>query len=504
MKLTRSSGVLMPISTLFGSDSIGCFGKEAREFVDFLAESGFTWWQVLPFSMADACNSPYKSYSAFGGNPYFVDIRTLAEEGYLTPEELALVHEDTHWVCEYKKLADTRIDLLRLAATRATDEDREAIAAFAAENPYIEQFCTFMGHRAANDDLPWYQWKTEKETGYAALVFETEHFAWQFIQYHFMKQWTALRAYANEHGILILGDIPIYVDYDSCDVWANRDQFRLDETGAPAVVAGCPPDYFAEDGQLWGNPIYDWDKMKDNDFSWWAARIRHMLTLFDGVRIDHVRGLEAYWSIPANAETAREGQWIEGPGEPFLACIRRVVEEVEAETGHGAYIIAEDLGETTPSLEAFVEGSGFPGMRVLQFAFDGDPKNSHLPYNYPKNTVAYTGTHDNNTLVGFIWETDTDTRRRMLDYCGYNSANWDSPAAPESVIRTLLSSTADLAILPIQDILGHGADTRINTPGRPDGNWCYRISKDQFASINRWKYRFLNETYGRRPLPVDP
>ena len=498
MKLSRSAGVLMPVSSLFGSPSIGCFGKEARAFVNFLSESGFTWWQVLPFCMADSCNSPYKSYSAFGGNPYFVDIRTLAEEGYLTAEEVASAGEDTPWVCEYEKLAAHRLDLLRTAASRATDEDREAIAAFAAENPYIEQFCTFMAHRAANGDRPWYEWTTENETGDAARVFGTEHFAWQFIQYEFMKQWSELRAYANERGIRILGDIPIYVDYDSCDVWANRSEFQLGADGAPSVVAGCPPDYFSEDGQLWGNPIYNWKKMKENGFAWWSARLRHMLALFDGVRIDHFRGLEAYWSIPADAETAREGKWVKGPGKPFLAAVRRVVEEVEAETGRGAFIIAEDLGESTPSLEAFVQESGFPGMRVMQFGFDGDPENTHIPYNYPKNTVAYTGTHDNNTLVGYIWETDDETRRRMLNYCGFTADHWDTPAAAESVIRTLLSSPSDLAILPIQDLLGHGGDTRINTPGRPDGNWRYRIIADQLASIDPWKYRRLNELYGRK------
>ena len=486
----RASGVLMHITSLPGSDSIGSFGKEARDFIDFLADCGFTWWQVLPFCMADECNSPYKSYSAFGGNPYLVDLRTLAAEGYLTADELESAREDTPYACEFERLAATRLDILRLAASRASEEDRTEIAKFAAENPYLEQFCEFMARRAAGGDTPWYEWTSD-------ALDEAEHFTWQFIQFHFMKQWAAVRAYANGKGIRILGDIPIYVAYDSCDVWANRDQFQLDEDGRPTAVAGCPPDYFAEDGQLWGNPLYDWEKMRTDGFAWWSARMTHMLTLFDGVRIDHFRGLESYWSIPADAETAREGHWEPGPREPFLEMLYRVVDACEARTGTRPLIVAEDLGESTPALEKFVKDSGFPGMRVLQFAFDGDPKNVHLPHNFVHNTVAYTGTHDNNTLLGFIWEADETTRRRTLDYCGFTAAHWDCPESYESVIRTLMRSTADLCILPIQDVLGYGADCRMNIPGQPEGNWRYRVTAEQINSIDREKYRKMNELYGR-------
>ena len=490
MNNTRASGVLMHVTSLWGSDSIGCFGREARDFIDFLADSGFTWWQVLPFTMADDCNSPYKSYSAFGGNPYLVDLRALAEEGYLTAAELESIREETPYACEFEHLAQTRLPILRLAASRATGEDRAAITAFAAENPYLEQFCVFMARRAANGDTPWYEWTSE-------AMDEAEHFAWQFIQYHFMKQWSALRAYANGKGIRILGDIPIYVAYDSCDVWANRDQFQLDGDGRPTSVAGCPPDYFSEDGQFWGNPLYAWDRMASDGFSWWASRMKHMLTLFDGVRIDHFRGLEAYWSIPADAETAKEGHWEPGPRVAFVEMLYRVIDACERETGECPLIIAEDLGESTPELERFVRNSGFPGMRVLQFAFDGFSGNVHLPHNFVRNTAAYTGTHDNNTLLGYIWESDAETRRRTLDYCGYTSEDWDAPAGYEAVIRTLLRSVADLAILPIQDVLGFGADCRMNIPGLPEGNWRYRVTAEQIDGIDREKYRALNELYGR-------
>ncbi len=493
MSLTRSSGILMHVTSLPGSDSIGSFGKEARDFIDFLADSGFTWWQVLPFCMADECNSPYKSYSAFGGNPYLVDLRILAADGYLTREELDSVRESTPYACEFERLAETRLPLLRMAASRASDEDRAAIHAFAAEHPFIEQFCAFMAHRAVNGGTPWYEW-TNLTRDHA---FETEHFAWQFIQYHFMKQWQAVRAYANQKGVRIMGDIPIYVAYDSCDVWANRDMFQLDGDGRPTAVAGCPPDYFSEDGQLWGNPLYDWDRMAEDDYAWWSARMTHMLTLFDGVRIDHFRGLETYWSIPADAETAREGHWVPGPREKFMDRLHRVVEETAAREGTTPLIVAEDLGDSTPALRAFVEGSGFPGMRVLQFAFDGDPDNLHLPHNFDKNIVAYTGTHDNNTLLGYIWEADENTRRLTLEYCGFSDADWNTPAGYAAVIRTLFASTAALAILPIQDVLGYGADTRMNTPGVPKGNWRYRVTADQLATIDRAAYRRLNRIYGR-------
>ena len=359
MNLSRSSGVLMHITSLPGSDSIGCFGKEAYEFIDFLSECGFTWWQVLPFCMADDCNSPYKSYSAFGGNPYFIDLRALRGAGLLTADELAAVKEAQPYSCEYEKLNATRLDLLRLAADRVSPTEREKIMAFLEKNPYLAQFCDFMALRRANGGTPWYDWTVSEPD-------HEERFAWAFIQYTFMSQWSSVRAYANEKGVKIMGDMPIYVAYDSCDVWANCDLFQLDKDSKPTAVAGCPPDYFSEDGQLWGNPLYDWKRMKEDGFAWWSARMAHMLTLFDGVRIDHFRGLESYWSIPADAETAKAGHWVKGPGKPFIKRMYEVAAEVEAVTGQPALIVAEDLGEATPALEKFVKDSGFPNMHVIQ------------------------------------------------------------------------------------------------------------------------------------------
>ena len=262
-------------------------------------------------------------------------------------------------------------------------------------------------------------------------------------------------------------------------------------------MAGCPPDYFSEDGQFWGNPLYDWKRMAKDGFAWWSARIRHMLTLFDGVRIDHFRGLEAYWSIPADAETAKAGHWEKGPRMPFIRQLRKVVDECEAKLGYRPLIVSEDLGESTPELVKFVNDSGFPGMRVFQFGFDGDPANTHLPHNYIPNTVTYTGTHDNNTLLGFVWECDENTRRDVLDYCGFTDENWNRPESYDAIIRTLMSSVADLCILPIQDVLGFGADCRMNTPGEAEGNWSYRVTEEQLSTIDRRRFAAMNRLYGR-------
>ncbi len=497
MKLDRASGVLLPISALWGTDSIGGFGREACDFIDFLADCGFGWWQVLPFCMADEYHSPYKSFSAFGGNPYFVDLRQLQQDGYLCADELKAIKEKTPYSCEYEMLDNTRLDLLRLASSRVDQYTKQTIADFIASQPYIETFCHFMALRRLNGDTPWYEWRTEESEHAESVAYKAEYFAWAFIQYHFMKQWQTVHDYAAARGIKIMGDMPIYVAYDSCDVWSNRAIFDLDADGTPQHVAGCPPDYFSADGQLWGNPLYNWERMEQDGFTWWTGRMTHMLNLFDGVRIDHFRGFESYWSIPATAQSAREGVWVKGPGMQLVHRLKQAAADIETVTGRRALIVAEDLGESTPSLARFVQDSGFPGMRVIQFAFDGDPHNIHLPHNYTPNTVAYTGTHDNNTLLGYIWEADETTRRRTLRYCGFTAEDWNCPDSCRAIIRSLFASCAGLAMLPIQDLLGYGADTRMNVPGQPHGNWRYRVTKAQKDSIDRDFFRELNVLYGR-------
>ncbi len=475
--MKRSSGVLMHISSLPGEYSCGAFGKEAKAFVDFLADCGFSWWQVLPFCPVDEYNSPYKSHSSFGGNPYFVDLDTLYQKGLLTQEEINSAKQETPYLCEFERLSKERFCLLQKAAGRVTN--REEIEEFIAGNRHLENFCEFMALKTANDHLPWQEWKTQ--------TYDPEIlFLWKFIQFEFFAEWKEIKAYANQKGIGIIGDIPFYVSSDSSDLWANSELFQLDAKNFPLAVAGTPPDYFCEDGQLWGNPLYDWEAMKKNDYGWWLDRVSFMLELFDGLRIDHFRAFDSYWSIPAGEETAKNGRWIKGPGMDLIGRIQEIAGE--------KLIIAEDLGMITKEVEELVEESGFPGMRVFQFGFFGG-ESTHMPHNYPKNVIAYGGTHDNNTLLGYLWELEEEQRRWMLDYCGYRDGDW-TKALP-ALIRTIWASHADTVIFTIQDLLGYGSDTRLNYPGRAENNWRYRVTTEQIQTINKDWIRGLNSLYYR-------
>jgi len=474
----RKSGVLMHVSSLHGEYSVGSFGKPAFEFVDFLAESGFSCWQVLPFCIPDDYDSPYKSDSAFAGNPLFLDLPILASEGLLTAAELESARQKTPFATESARLRTEREPLLRRAAARA--KNRAEIEAFIESRPQLRDACRFLALKRANGGLPWQSWTVEEPD-------DEDYFYYAFTQFHFHRQWQAVKAYANGKRISLIGDLPIYVALDSADVYANRAQFCLNAKGRPTEVAGVPPDYFSEKGQMWGNPLYRWSAMKKDGFGWWRARMAHMLELFDGVRIDHFRGIESYWAIPASAESAMEGRWRKGPGMAFVRAMREVAGE--------RLIIAEDLGDRTPAVDALLQKSGFPGMRVFQFAFLGDRTSPHLPHTYEQNCIAYTGTHDNNTLLGYVWELGDATRSRMLEYCGYTDADWDR--GYDAIVRTMLQSHAGLVIFPIQDLLGFGSDTRMNTPGRAEGNWRYRITREQLLGLDRAKYRHFNELYGR-------
>jgi len=475
--MNRKSGVLMHISSLFGDYSIGSFGSEAKYFIDFLEECGFSYWQVLPFCMVDECNSPYKSYSTFGGNPYFVDLNILHKKGLVTDDELISHRQQNPYVTEYVRLYHTRTELLKKAASRISD--RNTVEEFIANRPYISKFCEFMALKDVNGELPWWEWHT-------TIPDEETLFGWKFIQYEFFNQWAEIKKYANSKGIRIMGDIPIYVSLDSCDVWSNQRQYLLDEDGKPTKVAGVPPDYFSAEGQLWGNPLYNWDVMKEDGYKWWRDRISHMSEMFDAVRIDHFRAIESFWAVPASAETAKEGEWIKGPGMDLINAIKEAAGNTE--------IVAEDLGDITPEVYKLVEESGFPGMRVFQFGFLSDGDSTHKPHNYISNCVAYTGTHDNNTLLGYLWELDNSSREKMLTYCGHNG-NWESGC--ESIIRTMFQSHANLVIMPIQDLLGYGSDTRLNIPGKADGNWAYRVTKEQLDGIDKNRFKLLNTIYHR-------
>lgn len=510
-KMDRSSGVLMHISSLWGDYSGGSFGAPAREWVDFLADGGFTYWQVLPFCLPDCFNSPYSSYSAFSLNPFFIDLCDLRDRGLLTEGELASARQNTPYVCEFDRLWTERMPLLALAAERFDDND-PAMRDFFEKHPHTAEFCTFMGLRRANGGKQWQEWDCD-------VADEGEVRLWRFAQYIFYVQWIEVKKYANSRGISIIGDVPIYVSADSADVWASPDMFALDKKGYPSSVAGVPPDYFCADGQLWGNPLYNWKKMASDGYAWWRDRVSFMTELFDGLRIDHFRGLESYYSIPAGETTARNGKWVKGPGMKFIKAIREVcgtdvapchgddedgaknAENTAEDSGKGQkrdfLVIAEDLGEITEDVKKLVDGSGFPGMRVLQFGFMADSDSPHLPHNYDHHCVAYTGTHDNNTLLGFVWEQNDDSRRRMMEYCGYLGYNWDSKDFYYSVLRTMFASHAGLLILPVQDLLLYGGDTRLNTPGKSEGNWSFRMTRDQLRSLDAAVFRRWNELYDR-------
>ncbi len=477
--MERKSGVLMHVSSLWGDYSCGSFGKSAEKFADFLAKGGFSYWQVLPFGLVDECNSPYKSYSTFGGNPYFIDLLTLFDKGLITAEELEQAKQKTPYSCEFDRLREERVALLLTASSRADEKTKKKINAFIDSKKHLADFCRFMALKNANGDAEWTQWKNDD---FSSDV----EFGWRFIQYEFFHQWQSVKAYANKKGIKIIGDIPIYVSFDSSDVYFNKELFMMDNNRL-TDVAGVPPDYFAEDGQLWGNPLYDWDAMAKQDYRWWKDRISHALELFDGVRIDHFRAFESFWAVDGKAKTAKEGKWIKGPGMALINAIKSVAGD--------KLIIAEDLGDITEDVIKLVEESGFPGMRVFQFGFLGG-ETPHKPHNYINNCIAYSGTHDNNTLLGYLWETPMDIKHDIMRYCGCNPDRWNEQGC-DAIIRTIMQSGAGLTIFPVQDLLGYGNDTRLNVPGLAEGNWSYRITKEQLELISTQKYSYLNRIYGR-------
>ena len=472
--MKRKSGILLPIFSLPGEYGCGTLGKSAYDWIDAISKGGFSYWQILPLGITDTYYSPYTSYSSFSGNPYFIDLYTLYEQGLLSKEELEAQRISDPYLCRFDLLSEHRYEILKAASMRVLD--KEPIEAFMSANPDIAGTCEFLALKNLNKGKCWRDW-TVKEADPDDL------FAWQFIQYEFHRQWNDLHSYANRKGIEILGDIPFYVSYDSYDVYSAPDEFMLDKDGKPTCVAGVPPDYFSPDGQLWGNPIYNWENMKKNGYSRWKARLKYMLSLFDGVRIDHFRAISAYWSIPIDAKTAKEGRFEKGPANELIDAFREVSD--------GKLILAENLGVIDEDTENLLEYSTYPGMAVFQFGFDGSSDSPHLPHNYKNNLFAYTGTHDNNTLLGFLWELDDNTRNKVLDYLGNPSD------AHSAIMRALLMSAAGTVIFPVQDILRYGADTRVNTPGKADGNWRYRVTKEQLDMIDWSSLARLNKMYSR-------
>ncbi|MBQ8228158.1 MAG: 4-alpha-glucanotransferase [Clostridia bacterium] len=495
----RTAGVLMHISSLPGPFGIGGFGESALRFVDFLKQTHFTYWQVLPFHPVDEVNSPYKSESAFAGNYLFIDPVLLQKDGLVSHMDVdACRYNGTPYTADYDFAREKKLQLLKTAYNNIGESEKKAVADFVKEHFWVEDFALFKAVKEFNGETPWWKWE-QSQRDYKSCTENKEKYReqmnfWIFVQYIFFKQWQEIKAYANQNGIKILGDMPVYVSMDSADVWSNVEIFKIDkETFVPDEVAGVPPDYFSEDGQLWGNPLYDWDAMEKDGFSWWVHRLGEELSIYDTVRIDHFRGLASFWAVPFGSKTARNGEWKKGPGMKLFNAINKAYDNPS--------IIAEDLGVFGEDVVQLLEDTGFPGIRVIQFAFGGDASNEHLPHNYPKNVIACLGTHDNNTLLGWLYELSEGERKYALDYCSFDGGNWGeggykAPAC-RKVIETVWKSCADTAIIAFQDLCGFGNDARMNIPGIAELNWRIRTTQETIDNIDKEYFVKINSLYGR-------
>ena len=476
--MKRSAGILMPLSALDGPYGIGTMGRQARKFVDFLARAGQKYWQILPLGPTGYGDSPYSCFSSFAGNPYLIDLDLLADRGLLKKEE----YEWLYWggdPCrvDYHALYEYRDRVLRMAVARLLAEDPQHVIQFAEkEKDWLRDYALFMTAKKVYDGQPFTQWPDKLRRHDAR---ELERFAaghgdeimfWQSVQYLFFMQWTALKQYAGQRGIEIIGDLPIYVSPDSVEAWSSPGFFQLDRQGKPKEVAGCPPDGFSADGQLWGNPLYNWRAMKKDGYAWWTARIRQQLRFYDVLRIDHFRGFAGYYAIPAGEETARNGVWKKGPGIDFFRTVEAQLPEMQ--------IIAEDLGFLTPDVLEMLSETGYPGMKVLEFAFDpDDPDNEYLPHNFTENCIVYAGTHDNDTVQGWMANTPKESTDLARQYMGLNEQegyHW-------GMIRTAYTSVAKIAVIQLQDFLGLGSEARMNTPSTLGNNWVWRVSPGAYT-----------------------
>ncbi len=492
MNFPRASGILLHPTSLPGPFGIGDLGPEAYKFVDFLVDAGQKLWQVLPLGPTGYGDSPYACYSAFAGNTLLVSPEKLVEEDLL--ESAPSLATKGHKI-DFGEAHNFKDQLLRKAYERYTSTTdtalRSAFETFAQQHAHwLEDYARFRALKDAHGGVAWNEWEAAPQE---PLREEVE--AHMFYQFLFFRQWTALKSYCNEHGISIVGDLPIFVAQDSADVWTNPEQFKLDKNGKPLVVAGVPPDYFSTTGQLWGNPLYNWERMQADGFKWWIERVRATLTMVDVARVDHFRGFVACWEIPGGDKTAERGQWVEAPGRELFTAIRKTLGELP--------IIAEDLGVITPDVVALREEFGFPGMRILQFGFGGDSKNIDLPHNYVPNVVAYTGTHDNDTTVGWFnsiaGEGSTRTAQQIerertfcMDYLNTKGEeiHWD-------FIRAVLASVANTGIIPLQDLLGLGTEARMNLPNSTEGNWAWRYDSEALTDEIATRLKQLTELYGR-------
>ena len=500
----RGAGVLLHISSMPSEYGVGVFDENIKHFIDRISEMGFTYWQVLPFNPIDAANSPYCSASAFAGNYLFIDPKGLRDMNLVSDEDVkANIYSGSPYTSDYEFASEKRLALLKKAFLSIDGALAEKIKEFELENHWLTDYAVYMAVKEAEDLKPWWEWSDKHSHYFKCIknVFDYEEKAtfWKFVQYVFYKQWNEIKEYTNKKGVAVIGDMPIYVALDSADVWSNLPMFLIDEkTLKPQKVAGVPPDYFSEDGQLWGNPIYNWKAMKKDRYSWWLSRLEHALKTFDTVRIDHFRAFASYWAVPADSKTAKVGEWLDGPN---MDLFNAVFEKF----GKDAPIIAEDLGTFGEDVIQLLSDTGFPGMKVAQFAFDANSDSTHLPHNSEKNSVNYVGTHDNNTILGWLWEASKEERKFALDYCHFKGDNWGEggyrSASCRAITEAVWQSASNVAIITLQDMCGFGADARMNIPGVGEKNWRFRTTRETIDSIDGDYFRHINSLY-RRTYPA--
>ena len=507
MKLPRSSGILLHPTSLPGPFGIGSLGDEAFQFIDFLAETGQKAWQVLPLGPTGYGDSPYQCFSTFAGNPLLISLEKLLSEGWLPQSDFRNIPAFSDGFVDYGEVIRYKLPLLRksfdIFDQKASASERDQFDTFCAANRHwLEDYALFMAVKDAHGGVAWTLWEPEIASRQPAAV---QHFgrqlareirSFKYAQFQFFRQWNAIRACCHDRGIKIIGDVPIFAAHDSADVWSLRELFDLEADGTPRVVAGVPPDYFSATGQLWGNPLYRWGAIARSGFHWWVERLRAALSLVDVVRLDHFRGFEAFWEVPGKAATAASGRWVQGPGTALFDKLQEELGDLQ--------IIAENLGVITPPVEQLRIRYGFPGMAILQFAFGTDPQAPDFqPHNYPRDLVVYTGTHDNDTIVGW-WNSGEagDSTRSMEDVkkekdFAQKYLATDGRDIHWVFIRTVLSSVAQLAVIPLQDVLGLGSEARMNTPNKPTGNWRWRYNPGQLTSEVRERLRELTSIYDR-------
>ncbi|ADI13740.1 4-alpha-glucanotransferase [Truepera radiovictrix] len=495
--MERAAGLLLHPTSLPGGHGIGDLGAAAYRWVDFLAAAEQHLWQVLPLGPTGYGDSPYQSFSAFAGNPYLISLDKLVEAGLLAASALADAPAFPEGRVDYGQVIPFKLELLSRAfehfRAHASPSQEASFERFCeAQRYWLDDYARFMALKDHHDGRPWNAWDEDLRTRKkrALARFEAEHedavLRYKVWQWMFYEQWFALRLYANEKGIKIIGDIPIFIAFDSADAWANPELFYFDKAGNPEVVAGVPPDYFSATGQRWGNPLYRWKKMEKRGFAWWIARFRSSLDFYDLIRVDHFRGFESYWEIPAEEPTAERGRWVKGPGQALFDALKAALGELP--------IIAEDLGIITPEVEKLRDDNALPGMKVLQFAFAADGADPYLPHNYTRNCVVYTGTHDNDTTLGWYRSAPEAERDFVRRYLGR-----DDSAVPWELIRLAYGSVAKYAIIPLQDVLSLGSEARMNTPGAAQGNWSWRLREGQLAPWVAPALAEMAATYGRVP-----